>query len=134
MLLISTAVIVGLTQEVYLARESDGSVGICVNLSGTLEREVAVWLSTVDNIDQRSNLSRNALATPAEDYLSLSTILTFTDEEVMCCNISLLEDLVIEDSESFTVSIVSNDTALVTAVNEAEVSLLDSTSKFIEIL
>ena len=104
----------------YTESEASMSVELCVNLTGQLEREVVVQLSTVDGGD----------ATAGEDYLSLTETLTFVEhQESICRHLVILNDSLIENNEIVMISLSSNDSAVNVTSSTINVLILDSNSK-----
>lgn len=120
-------VTVSLDQAIYVASEDNGSLEVCVNLFGELERAVTVQLFTDYGYGNQSEFGDIfILATPDEDFLTLSTNLTFVEEGMMCSNISIFEDFTFENVELFSVLLASDDPAFIADISKAEVHLLDS--------
>ena len=94
------------------------SVELCVNLTGQLEREVEVQLSTVEGV-----------AIAGEDYQNLSQPLTFLEQELICRGLEIFRDFDVENSEEFTASISSTDSAVNITVSTTNITILDSNRK-----
>ena len=108
----------------YTVSEDIMSVELCVNLTGQLEREVMVDLFTTDS----------ETATADEDYQSLSQTLTFVEEGLICTNVEITEDLILEDDEVFMASTLSNDLAVIIASPNVNITVLDSNRKLYELI
>ncbi len=120
----NTVVDVGFDQLLYTVSEADTSVDVCVNLAGELEREVRVELLTLDSVD--TNATDNILAMAGIDYVSFSTNLTFTEAGRMCGSVQLIQDLTLESSEMFFMTLATDDGAINFSSALSEVILLDS--------
>ncbi len=118
-------------QPTYTANEADGSVQLCVNLTGEFEIDVEALLFTVDDL---STVNR---AQPDSDYeRSSDRILIFSTGGVRtrCENIELIADLTLENEESFLVNISSDIDAVRFLSKTAEVIIRDSDSKSIHLI
>ena len=98
----------------YTVDESDGTVEVCVVLTGTIERNVSVTISTSDG----STIGRPTFvyyfqlhfSTAPDVYTSTETDLTFTPgRDRLCVNIPIGNNTVVERNENFTVTVTSND-------------------------
>ena len=106
----------------FVFSESDRIANICIVLSGALEREVSVSLTTVNN-------AGSLLATPVVDYEPLSANITFQQEGIECRTFDVVEDSVFESNESITLNLESNDLAVNISLARSEVILIDSNRK-----
>lgn len=114
---------VSLVQAVYITEEADLSVEVCVSLTGGLEREAVVSISTEDST-----------AMAEADYVSLSSIVTFIPgdlSQVGCMAVAVNQDQTLENNETFLVVISSSDPGIDIALQESTVIVIDSDREFI---
>lgn len=100
--------------------ESTGTVSVCAIVSsGTLERIAIVTLSTQDD---------SAISTNPRDFTSLSVDLSFDENNSMrCTNISINDDSLFEDAESFNVMLSSSDSSVnLVAPKSAVITITDN--------
>ncbi|XP_064397065.1 uncharacterized protein LOC135343945 isoform X3 [Halichondria panicea] len=114
---------VSLTQENYAAVEEaeDTSVMVCAMIvSGSIQRQVSVTLDTVDM----------GTASSADDYIpsgAVSKIFSPIDaSEPQCTNIAIRSDDIIEEVETFMVSLTAGMDAVNVITGEATVSITDN--------
>ena len=107
-----------LNQSVYLTHETKQFVEICFSYIGKLERIVEVLFSSMD-VD----------AVQGEDYQSLSVPFTFDQEGSSCINVTVEEDSILEDNETFQVVLLSSDPAVNFSLSRADVIIEDSNCK-----
>ena len=106
----------------YTVSEASMSVELCVNLTGQLEREALILLSTTDG----------GAATAGEDYLRLTETLTFVEQEsIICSQLEVLNDSFIENSEAVMISLSTNDSAVDVTSASVNVLILDSNREII---
>ena len=111
--------------------EHNDSVEVCINLLGELGRNITMELYTEDGPFNGTVRDSFGLATPDEDYLSLSEVFTFAEEGTQCFNICLLADFTFENEEIFMVFLASDDPAVIIETTEVAVLLLDSDSMYV---
>lgn len=104
-----------------MVNESDGYVIVCAILTeGVLERDITVYLSTMDDT-----------AFAPGDYTSVVNypLVFFTGDPVgseQCVNITIIDDLVVEPDQSFSVSLTSSDPVYFTPTSQASVVIADN--------
>ena len=108
----------------YPVDESDGTVEVCVVLTGKTERNVCVTISTGDGsaIGRLPNtawvLFNFHFSIAPKDYTSTETDLTFTpDNSRICVNIPITNDTVVEGNEIFIVTVTSKDPSIQIGLN-----------------
>ena len=126
--------------------EGAGSVSIRLFVqNGVLDRDVIVTLSTRDGSAicessdpmDRTNFTVNilpcvhCLISPAGiDYEAVTTNLTFNDcMSAQVVTIPILHDLIVENSESFHVTLTTFDTAVTLGLQTTSVTIRDDDSK-----
>ena len=95
--------------------EGDGSIEVCAVLtSGSLERTVTFTLSTRED---------SATSTDPADFSAVAVELQFNEmnSNLVCTEISITDDSIVEDEERFTLMISSGDEG-VTVDNTREMS------------
>ena len=113
---------IGLTETVFVVTEGDGVVvEVCARVfDGELERDAVVSLQTRDG---------SAVSQGAEpDYQTLSVQLTFTPsmtENLMCRNVTILNDVFYEDPENLTVVLTTVDPDVTLTPDEGTITILD---------
>ena len=112
---------VTLQEPVYMVNESDAYVMVCAELTkGVLERSVTVYLSTFDG----------TAVTPGDYTSKASYPLTFSAGSpvgiTQCANISIIDDLVVEPDQYFTVSLTTTDPVYITPISLAQVVIDDN--------
>eukprot|EP00731_Ephydatia_muelleri_P008676 Em0004g1014a len=117
----SNYVVVSFTASIFNASESVGYASVCIRLiTGTLGRSISIYLS-----------STNGTAT-GRDFIAVQSYpLVFTSgkrqNDSTCFNVTVIDDMVTENTNFFTVSITSNDTGVQLATpTHATVSITDS--------
>ena len=104
-----------------MVNESDAYVTVCAELTkGVLERSVTVYLSTFDGT-----------AVAPGDYTSKASYpLTFSAGSPVgisqCANITIIDDLVVEPDQYFTVSLTTTDPVYITPTSLAQVIITDN--------
>lgn len=108
-----------------------------------LRRNITVTFSTGDGlaigklttVDCRcvllsTSINMHSIFPAPDDYTSVGVNITFTPrgEDTICINITVNEDQVIENEESFTVNLESAMTGAM-LLDQSEVTILDSTGK-----
>ena len=150
-----TVVDVEFAQPSYTVGENDGSVSVCINISGAvLERNVTVFLSTegfdatcklllmfgaINNMQEQENsvLHKNTyqfsfsylpfLVAPNDYTAVTSQPVTFSSApSQMCVSITIINDFMIEPNELFNVVLESTDPAVQLTMAFASVTILDS--------
>lgn len=102
-------------------------VEVCVNLTGVLEREVAVEVSTAITGDINDIAMSPAIGDA--DFVSVLTNLTFAASGRQCLNVELIVDQILERTEVFHVNLTSSDAAVNFTSSRADIVLLDSNRK-----
>eukprot|EP00731_Ephydatia_muelleri_P008682 Em0004g1020a len=117
----SNYVVVSFTASIFNASESVGYASVCIRLiTGTLGRSISIYLS-----------STNGTAT-GRDFIAVQSYpLVFTSgkrqNDSTCFNVTVIDDMVTENTNFFTVYITSNDTGVQLAPpTHATVSITDS--------
>ena len=97
-----------------------------------------VCINIINNVTVDANFSIT-VRTDAEDGIAEIGDFEMFEKEISiitgqtCFEIKIFPDAILEDEETFRVSIESTDSALNVIVPQAEVTILDSTSEFIEL-
>ena len=145
-----TVVDVEFAQPSYTVGENDGSVSVCIDISGAdLERNVTVFLSTegfdatcellfgvINNMQEQENgVLHNQFSSSylpflvaPNDYTAVtSQPVTFSSApSQMCVSITIINDFMIEPNELFNVVLESTDPAVQLTMAFASVTILDS--------
>ncbi len=130
-------------QSVYLVSEDNGFIEVCVVLDGIIERNVEMELTTDNGTATGIKLLKTDLLIlivpnnlDSSDYTSVVSFpLIFTPSDpigvLMCANITIILDSVVENTESFLVVLSSSDPAVVLTQSTATatVIILDNSSK-----
>ena len=102
-------------------------VSVCLSVSLSLSLCLPLCLSVLSVI----YLSTMVYADP-EDYLNQFVTRTLSPNlNRQCINITIIQDTVVEDQESFLVRLSSNDPSAALTLTSAEVFIADSSSKYI---
>ena len=117
-------VTVNFAQAMNNVSETQGMVELCVSLTGQLQREIEVSPSTTGQ----------GTATADADYQTISSrILTFgpIGPALMCLNVTVIRDFILEAEENFFVSLSAIEPAVLSVVppSTAEVVITDSDRK-----
>ena len=110
------------------------SIEVCISLTGTLEREIAVNFFTANISLTSSNTDDNDIALADVDYQSLAISLTFVSNGTMCTTVQLFVDSSLENEEVFVALLTSNDTAVNISSPSAEIFIVDSSRKYFLLL
>ncbi len=106
-------VIVSFEQDSYTVSEVTGSLPVCVTYTGALERSIEVTLTSSP--------------TTSDDFTFVASNLAFSSEVTRICrNVSIIRDIVVEDSESFDMIILTSDPAVQIASRSVSVVIVDS--------
>ena len=103
----------------YVAIEINGQLELCITIqSGLLERTIQFNLST-------SSLS----AIANQDFFFEPQLLSLDfDTSIVCANVSINNDNILEDSEEFLVILESGDRAVDISMSELAIPIVDSSS------
>eukprot|EP00731_Ephydatia_muelleri_P008677 Em0004g1015a len=117
----SDYVTLSLTKSAYNTSESTGFVTVCAKiLNGTLGRSINVYASTIDGTATGVNFIE-------VQSFPLLFISGKRQNDTSCFNITVIDDMITENTNYFTVYITSNDTGLkLTTPISATVSITDS--------
>lgn len=139
-------------QDAYTVNETNGSVTVCVRLEGDLERSVIVNLTTLSDTAQGEYSAQGVLdvlciyteifilvnlfctvllsqCTDGLDFTSVQMSLIFVQgTTIQCMEIPIMDDIVLEDDESFSVSLSTNDGAVNILQDQAVVTITDNDS------
>ena len=121
--------------------DSDLQVNVCVTFSegDIIERTVIANLETIDSAssaDGKNNfcvylLQHQFYFTATVDYSPVNQNLTFSSNELMCVDVVVFGDAVLEDTETFQISLTSYDPfVLVGDVGVASIIISDNDGKF----
>ena len=132
--------------------ESNGSVAVCIRLEGDLERSVMVNLTTLSDTAQGEysvhgvlnvlciyteifilvNLFCTMLLSQCTDGLDFTLVqmsLIFVQAPtIQCVEILIMDDIILENDESFSVSLSTNDGAVNVLQDQALVTITDNDS------
>ena len=133
---------------VYSVQESDGVATVCVELQkGVKDREVVLMLNTsqltaiadsepshthyfIHQFFIPSSSPSPSLSLSVVDYEPVDVDLIFNaSRSIVCVDIELVQDFVIENTEEFIVILSTSDPDVVFVNNEASVLINDSTSE-----
>ena len=119
--------------------ENESTLHICVHLEGTLRRNVNVTLQAQDLTAQGTthdiiwcSLTVYLLSIASFDYINdFTNLITFTPNtsNMICQDIRVVSDNVIENSERFVIFLDSLDSSVILPDKNRTVLLLDSTGK-----
>ena len=102
--------------EFYNVSEGDGAVSVCVVLSGaSIQRGVTVSLETDPSVEPR-------------DFDQLATTLVFQpgSSTQQCANISIIDDSISEDMETFQAHLNSTDPAVILERATTTITIVDN--------
>ena len=105
----------------YEFTEQDELLQVCINIT--------------NNVTVEANISITVRTDAEEGTADIRDFEVFEKEIIVssgktCFEIKVFPDAILEDEETFPVSIESSDSALNVVVSQAEVTILDSTSEF----
>lgn len=137
-------------QDAYTVNETNGSVTVCVRLEGDLERSVMVNLTTLSDTAQGEYSAHGVLdvllciysilvnlfcamllsqCTDGPDFTSVQMSLIFVQgTTIQCVEIPIMDDVILENDESFSVSLSTNDGAVNILQDQAVVTITDNDS------
>lgn len=115
---------VSFKNNVYAVNEADKIVGICVCLTGELEREVTIQLTTIEGTAMNGS---DYIEVVKEERVFQPTSQTDNLEE--CWDIVLVDDNILEENETFSVTLTINDTSVDFNGSTAEVVITDNDCK-----
>lgn len=103
----------------YVATEVNGQLEVCiVLLRGLLKRTIQFTLST-------SSLS----AIANQDFFFVPQLLSLNfDSSIVCANVSISNDSILEDTEEFLATLESDDRAVDISLSELILPIIDSSS------
>ena len=116
--------------QTYTATEAAGDVEICVTLTGEFETVVEVVFITTNNSAMIDLLNP---ARPDLDYQNRSVTLPFDEQSprILCDRVQLEVDNILENEESFLVTIISDEPSVTILSGSAQVFIIDSDSKLL---
>ena len=96
-------------------------------------------INITNNVTVEANISITVRTDAEEGTADIRDFEVFEKEIIVssgktCFEIKVFPDAILEDEETFPVSIESSDSALNVVVSQAEVTILDSTSEFFIVL
>lgn len=109
----------GFNESTYLVSEVEEVVEVCVNLvsGGLLERDVTIKIIILPG------------TATAEDYTAVDIELNFTQVGILCFNISITADNLLEETEGLSAVIVSSDQSVNVTQQTTVITIADSQSK-----
>jgi len=130
---------VSLDEASYDVAEGDGFISGCVVLKGLIERNVTVNLFTENNtatgiyrvltVPDVLKLNCYLLLEP-EDYLAVSIPVIFSPDglrsRMLCGNITIVDDTVLENTEVFSVTLNTSDTFVEFVQQSSPVNIEDN--------
>ena len=137
-LVYSTAVIVGFQMESYTVIEDQGTLEVCVVVSGERDIDISVTLTTQGGTARGGLLSIllhvSVLflnhATEWADFDPLSVELEFNpDTSEVCINIGIINDAVLEGIEYFIAVLTANDPRVIVSPGSATITIMDNDSE-----
>lgn len=119
---VSKDVDVGFSQSIYSVSEADGFVQVCVILQSETqtERSVTIGITVIPETATADDFSAND-----------ETQVLFLGVGMMCFNISITSDLILEETERFSLVIVDSDPSVNVTQRSAVVIIVDSDGKYI---
>lgn len=113
---------VGFSQSIYSVSEADGFVQVCVILQSETqtERSVTIGITVIPETATADDFSAND-----------ETQVLFLGVGMMCFNISITSDLILEETERFSLVIVDSDPSVNVTQRSAVVIIADSDGKYI---
>ena len=110
---------VGFEEIQYQALENEDTAIVCIVLQGTLDFGITVDV----------NIGASSSASVGQDYVFLPLTIIFEQNlnPVSCHSLNLIDDGVIEDTESIFLVLSTIFSRVVTGVAETEVSIIDTT-------
>ena len=117
---------VGLTQSTYVVQESGstGEVEVCARLTGMIERDVIVRLSTMSD----SAVGESDFTPLVED---VRTFLPSSQSDDVCWTISITNDSNVEGQEAFTVIINTDDDNVILNPDTAQVTITEMDCEYL---
>lgn len=113
-------VTIGFSEAVYAVSESVGDTDICIDLIGASQRSVVVTFSLIDPDSQDFQ------------FLSMPTTLVLqSGQSQVCTPVSIINDAIVEDLESFTLELNTSDPAVDNFRMTALLNITDDDSKLI---
>ena len=105
---------------------------VCAELVGQTEREVIAQLNTSTTPGCHPNMVGIhvcvyvGILLAGMDFQPLAIELTFSAlDRILCANITILDDEILENNETFTVQLSSNDPDAIVAVPQSTVTIID---------
>lgn len=117
-LLTFIAISVGFEEGKYYVHEEDSTLEVCVNShGGQLSRPLNLTF-----------ISNDGSASAPGDYSKLFFTMTLfgSSTEKLCINVTIIDDLFLEDNENFTLLLTSADQAVSIELNTTSVTILDN--------
>ena len=113
---------IALEQTVYNFTEQSGPLQVCINITNNVTVEANFSITVQTDAD-------GGTAQIGDFEIFRKEIIISSGQS--CFEIKIFLDAILEGEETFRVSIESTDSALNVVVPQAEVTILDSTSKFL---
>lgn len=117
-----TGVTIGFSEAVYAISESAGAVEICVDLIGMSQRSVLVTLSSAESADSQD------FQLPS---MPTTSLVIQSGQSQVCTSVTIINDAIVEDLESFTLELSTNDPAVDNFRMTALLNVVDDDSKLI---
>ena len=112
---------IGFSEAVYVVSESAGDTNICIDLIGASQRSVVVTLSSIDPDSPDFQLPSVPI-----------TLVLQSGQSQVCTPVSIINDAIVEDLESFTLELSTSDPAVDNNFRmTALLSIIDDDSKLI---
>ena len=147
-ILVFVAIPFDFTETLYFVQEDEVRDIVCVEVQGNLNRRVELTIFTTDvtaeSGKQHSLVTHYLLLWFTQNYLVLSFTYDSTDNDYMsvsevivfnattkevCTDIVIIEDLIVEGPESFTVGLSTDDEDAVFVRQQIEDFIVDTTRK-----
>ena len=124
---------VSFSSPTFTAVEESQVATICVTLEDDTERNVTVTLASNEQsltiaYQYFFVSTTNLVPLPADDFVNFSTSLTFTIGESgreICHNVSVTDDDVLEDTETYTITLSSSDEDIIIQSPTASLVIVD---------
>ena len=129
-----------LNQNAYTVVEGMMAVSVCVSLSGTIERNVIVTLTT--SSDSTLGIYTEWLCfisilsllhfyhNKAMDFTPVDRVITFQSNASICEDVTIIDDSVLENAETFQIALSTSDPDVNLGNNAtASITILDDDSK-----
>ena len=132
----------GWEQSSYETSEAAGSVTVCANLTGQIERSVSVTAASTDGTATGGELAMllyyvcgftlSFCSTAPADYTAVLAPLEFTAlnaDQPQCIDIAITNDNVLENDENFVLQLSTEDTAVDLSPSSTTVTITNDDSE-----